>query len=252
MSLSLLDHLWDLHQNPGKETPRELLESQLSIEEGQTLQLGLLDRWLEQGEEIGGWKIGMTSGASRNAMGDGIRPFGFILQSRIKQSETRLRLDQLHRGGVENELCFGFGTSLSSGTNPEKAKLAVNGIYPAFEINQKRLPLDAPSGLRVADNLSNWGIVHGLNAGTDIGIDSISVNLSRGDDHIEKTESQGHIDDHYQSISTLANNLGQHGRTIEVGQKVITGAFGKTPFVEGIFQGHFSHDVGNVKVELIK
>ena len=185
-------------------------------------------------------------------MGDGIRPFGFILQSRIKKRETRLRLDQLHRGGVENELCFGFGTSLSSGTNPEKAKLAVNGIYPAFEINQKRLPLDAPSGLRVADNLSNWGIVHGLNAGTDIGIDSISVNLSRGDDHIEKTESQGHIDDHYQSISTLANNLGQHGRSIEVGQKVITGAFGKTPFAEGIFQGHFSHDVGNVKVELIK
>jgi len=76
--------------------------------------------------------------------------------------------------------------------------------------------------------------------------------LSRGDDHIEKTESQGHIDDHHQSISTLANTLGQHGRSIEVGQKVITGAFGKTPFAEGVFQGHFSHDVGNVKVELIK
>ena len=82
------------------------MDTPLSIEEGQKLQIQLLERWLEQGEELGGWKIGMTSGASRNAMGEGIRPFGFILKSRIGSNNEKLNLTELRNGGVENEVCF--------------------------------------------------------------------------------------------------------------------------------------------------
>ena len=252
MSLSVLDQLWDLHLNPNKQAPTSLIESNISIGEGQDIQLELLNRWLERGEEIGGWKIGMTSGASRNAMGDGIRPFGFILKSRINSSETMLPLEQLQNGGVENEVCFDFKTRLSNNTSPAQAKNAVNTIYPAFEINQKRLPQSAQSGLRVADNLSNWGIVHGSEAGAEIEINSIQVTLSHNGKEIERTDSKGHIDDHYESIATLANNLSQYGHSIEAGQKIITGAFGKTPFREGVFHGSFSHNIGSVTVELVK
>lgn len=252
MPLSLLDELWDLHQNPKKRALADLLESDLSIDEGQEIQLQLLNRWLDQGEEIGGWKIGMTSGASRNAMGDGIRPFGFILQSRVNPSETKLPLERLQNGGVENEVCFSFSSLLSTDTTPEAARNALSAIYPAFEINQKRLPQSAQSGLRVADNLSNWGIVYGSGVETEIEINSIQVHLSHNGKEIEQTDSKGHIDDHYQSIATLANKLGQYGHSIEVGHKVITGAFGKAPFAEGTFQGTFSHGIGNVTVELIK
>lgn len=252
MSLSVLDQLWDLHLNPNKQAPASLIETNLSIDEGQDIQLELLNRWLERGEEIGGWKIGMTSGASRNAMGDGIRPFGFILKSRINSSETRLPLERLQNGGVENEVCFDFKTQLSTGTSPEQARQAVNTIYPAFEINQKRLPQSAQSGLRVADNLSNWGIVHGSGGDAELDINSIQVTLSHNGKEIEKTNSKGHIDDHYESIATLANKLGHFGHSIKVGHKVITGAFGKTPFTEGLFHGSFSHNVGSVTIELVK
>ena len=76
--MSTLDALWRLHNDPSINPEDLQLNSvDISADEGQTLQLQLLERWLEQGEEIGGWKIGMTSGANRNAMGDGIRPTGF-------------------------------------------------------------------------------------------------------------------------------------------------------------------------------
>ena len=250
MSISILDQLWFLHQNPGQQAPQAMMDTPLSIEEGQKLQIQLLERWQEQGEELGGWKIGMTSGASRNAMGEGIRPFGFILKSRIGSNNEKLNLTELRNGGVENEVCFGFNASLSAGTTVDDAKLKVASIHPGFEINQKRLPNNATSGLRVADNLSNWGVVYGQDAGTDIEINDIFVELYANGKSIEHTTSQGHIDDHYRSISTLANKLGEHGLSIEKEHKVITGAFGKTPFAKGFFEGKFSHEMGSVSLEI--
>ena len=61
MSISILDRLWFLHQNPGHQAPQILMDTPLSIEEGQNLQIQLLERWLDQGEELGGWKIGTVS-----------------------------------------------------------------------------------------------------------------------------------------------------------------------------------------------
>ena len=116
MASELLDALWQLHRNPGGEPAQALLTATLDIDEGQALQLQLLERWLNEGETLGGWKIGMTSGASRNAMGDGIRPFGFVRTSRIKTDGDRLPLGNLYHGGVENELCFEIGKHLGAGT----------------------------------------------------------------------------------------------------------------------------------------
>ena len=41
MSISILDRLWFLHQNPGQQAPQILIDTPLSIEEGQNLQIQL-------------------------------------------------------------------------------------------------------------------------------------------------------------------------------------------------------------------
>jgi len=38
--------------------------------------------------------------------------------------------------------------------------------------------------------------------------------------------------------------------SIEKEHKVITGAFGKTPFAKGFFEGKFSHEMGSVSLEI--
>ena len=53
---------WQLQQNPNYQATDIVLNSELSADEGQALQLQLLERWLNEGETLGGWKIGMTSG----------------------------------------------------------------------------------------------------------------------------------------------------------------------------------------------
>ena len=254
---NLLDTLWHLQQQPDSD-PAPLFEhAQPSADEGQALQFQLLDRWLNEGEELGGWKIGMTSGESRDALGVGVRPSGFVLKSRIFASGAQLPRSRLFKGGVENELCFIVGQALGDGATPTGAKSAMAGLAPGFEINQKRLPPGSAPGLRIADNLSNWGIVCGepiTDAHLSDNLSALQVTLSEltntGETEIESVASDGHMDPHYESLAILAQRLADFGHSLTPGQQVITGAYGKTPFAPGRFAGDFSLGIGRVVLEL--
>lgn len=243
--------MWQTHNNPAGGHEQALAGLDLEFDEGQLLQTQLMQRWLDQGEQIGGWKIGMTSGASRNAMGAGIRPFGFVLASRIIESADTLPLVDLHRGQVENELCFLLNDELGADATAASARTAVAAVIPAFEINQKRLPGDVSAGVRVADNLSNWGIVTGSAAQPIDDLSQLRVTLSsQASGEIESVDSAGHIDDHYESLATLARRLAQFDQRLQPGQYVITGAYGKTPFAAGCYRGQFSLGIGEVEINL--
>ena len=254
---NLLDTLWHLQQQPDSD-PAPLFEhAQPSADEGQALQFQLLDRWLNEGEELGGWKIGMTSGESRDALGVGVRPSGFVLKSRIFASGAQLPRSRLFKGGVENELCFIVGQALGDGATPTGAKSARAGLAPGFEINQKRLPPGSAPGLRIADNLSNWGIVCGepiTDAQLSDNLSALQVTLSEltntGETEIESVASDGHMDPHYESLAILAQRLADFGHSLTPGQQVITGAYGKTPFAPGRFAGDFSLGIGRAVLEL--
>jgi len=246
----LLDALWQLHQNPGNGPSVQLLDADIGFDEGQAIQLRLLQRWLDQGEALGGWKIGMTSGTSRNAMGDGIRPFGFVLEDRIRSNHDQLRLASLYNGGIENELCLIVGSEMGAGTTPASAREGIAAIAPGFEINQRRLPADASAGLRVADDLSNWGILAGTPVEIPERLDDLVVTLYGDGKEIGRVASAGHIDDHFESIATLANRLAQFGQALQPGQRVITGAYARTPFATGKFHGDFGQAIGTVHLEI--
>jgi 2-keto-4-pentenoate hydratase len=256
MHNNLLDTLWQLQQNPDHDATDILLNTELSADEGQALQLRLLDRWLNEGETLGGWKIGMTSGESRDALGQGIRPFGFVLSSRLMPSGASIPRDNLYRGGVENELCFFMQEPLGAGASAATAHAAVQGAAPGFEINQKRLPPGCNAGVRIADNLSNWGIVAGDAVAAPRNLDELAVSLyrtpaaQREEQLVGCVESPGHIDDHYESLAVLARRLHDFGHQLQPGQWVITGAYEKHPFEVGDFRGDFSSGIGEVRVSL--
>ena len=71
-----------------------------------------------------------------------------------------------------------------------------------------------------------------------------------GEQLIERVPSQGHIDDHFESLSILANRLHRFGHTLAPDQYIITGAYGKTPFAPGDFRGDFSIGIGGVSVQI--
>lgn len=207
---------------------------------------------------VAGWKVGLTSGAARDSMGAGFRPFGYILADRVFASGAVIPLAPFRDGvdvrvGVENELCFRLGAALSGDASADEARAAVASVAPGFEINEQRLPRDASVVDRLGDDLNQWGIV----AGEDVVLDfstfdfaSLTVALSLDDVVVETVAARGHIDDHFASIAALARQLGRFGRTLEAGSRVITGSYTRQRVADACrWQGDFGPEIGRASVE---
>ena len=217
---------------------------------GLSRQLAVLEERLAAGESLGGWKVGLTSGQARDSMGAGFRPFGYILDSRIFASGANISLSAFERVGVENECCFTIGRELAGEVSRDEVLDALDGVAPGFEINERRLLADTTAPERLADDLSQWGIVAGPSravAGVDF--ESLVVTLARDGEAVETVPARGHIEDHFSSIAALAAQLSRFGRTLQPGQRVITGSFGRCP-VQGpsSWSGDFGSELGVVEV----
>ena len=203
--------------------------------------------------EIGGWKVGLTSGAARDSMGKGFRPFGYILRERIFETGSVLALRDFERVGVENELCFQMRETLRGEVGRADVIAALDSACAAFEINEPRLARDASPAERLADNLNQWGIVVGSQQRLDwehAGFDELVVSLSRNGEPLETVAAEGHIDDHFDSIRALVSQLSRFGRQLEAGAYVITGSFTRQTISRaGRYQGQFGDLLRPVDVE---
>lgn len=204
----------------------ELIAAEHGLRKGLGLQLAVLDRLLASGERLGGWKVGHTSGPRRGLMGRDFRPFGYILDSRIVRSGATLEHGQITSCFVEPELCVVLGAPLrGEDIDPATAKAAVRAVAPAFELNETRLPPGAGHPAMLADGLSNWGIVVGPEAPVRSNLTDTTAELWH-DGELVTTKTPGDsMDDPFLSLSRLCALLHQYGRTLEPGQRVITGSF---------------------------
>jgi 2-keto-4-pentenoate hydratase len=201
------------------------LDVGMTPNEGLTMQLDILRRFTDAGETLGGWKVGLTSGVARDAMGQGFRPFGFLLQSRILSSGAKLPPNTLGYS-VEPELCVVIGEPLrGDDLDPAVVKRAVRAVAPAFEINETRTPPGAGAGLVIADGLGNWGIAVGAETQVRDDLANTPVELYAGAEPVASIPSGMAMDDPFLSVARLCATLHRYGLGLEPGQKIITGAF---------------------------
>ena len=219
----------------------------------QRRQLDHLRALEDSGEHVGGWKIGLTSGSARDRFGTGVRPFAYILASRILADGDSLSWSEVANGGLENEVCFEIGADITAPVTAASVRDMLAGVAPGFEINQNRPGAAASPAALIEDGLTNWGIVVGpmrpIAAAGDL--QDITVTLGREGREIEQVNALGHIDDHFESLATLANQLLVFGRRLQRGDKVITGAFGRKRQPEpGTWTGSFGPRLGTVHLRI--
>lgn len=210
--------------------------------------------------DVGGWKVGLTSGAARDGMGPGFRPFGYILKERVFRSGKQLALADFASVGadavrvsVENELCFRLGEALPGDADRDAAIAAVDCVAPAFEIGEARLPPGATAAERLADNLGQYAVVVGPEVRRPwaaFDFDALVVALKRNDALVQSVAAAGHIDDHFASIAALARQLARFGRRLAAGDRVITGSYTRHRVAAaGIYCGEFGPPFAPVRVE---
>jgi 2-keto-4-pentenoate hydratase len=246
----LVERLWEARL-AGDYSP-DWLVGTLDLGQALDVQLALLDRKLACGEELGGWKVGLTSERARTALGRDVRPFGHLLRRRILESGESIDSDDVERPSVEPEMCFVVDSRLE-GHDVERDDIvaALAGITAGFEINERRRGSARPDfGAMVTDCLTNWGIVAG--AVTPIGdadwLADVEVRLTCNGEERYVGVSHDELDDHISSIGRLLDTLSDHGRGLEPGQKIITGAFCRFDASPGeTWRADYS-DIGHVEV----
>jgi len=208
------------------EQPSGLDQVQFGLDEALALQLRVLGRFESAGEKLGGWKVGLTSGAARDRMGKDFRPFGYVLQSRIFRSGASVPIAKIPNCAVEPELCLIIGSPLRGDTvDVAQAKAAVRAVAPAFELNQRRVGPDGGQALMLADGLAQWGIVVGPEAPVRDNLIETTVEFYRDGQLVETKTPGATMDDPYLSLSGVCRLLHKYGLGLEPGQPVITGAF---------------------------
>ncbi len=223
------------------------------LKSAQHRQLERLARLEAAGESVGGWKLGQTSGESRDAFGPGVRPFGFILASRILEDGARLSWSEVGNGGIENEVCFIIGRDIDRPVTAETVRSHLAGVAPAFEINQRRIPKTSAPADRIEDGLANWGIVVGpVRPLPEVWQPrTMTVTLRHEAEALESVPAAGHIDDHFETLARLANQLLERHRRLQAGDRAITGAFGKqNQPAPGRWTGDFGDTLGTVSLNI--
>jgi 2-keto-4-pentenoate hydratase len=205
-------------------------KGRLTIEQAYRVQLALLDRWVARGERLAGWKVGLTAPVIQKQFGMHEPVMGFLLESGHRESGARFRHDELIQPGFENELCLTVGTRLGGpGVTRAQARAAIVSVQPAFEIIEGRGDFRADASLALTDNAQQKAFVTGpaspLPADWEPADTTVEVIINgRRVDHAVGSEDTGHP---LGAVAWLAKKLGEFGRRLEPGHRIMSGSFTK-------------------------
>jgi 2-keto-4-pentenoate hydratase len=231
------------------------LAGALDLGQALDLQLDVLQEHLDGGKTVGGWKVGLTSEASRTRLGADERPFGFVLAERTLASGDTVDSSAVQGLSVETEMCFTVGTDIgNTDITPDEIFDYVTGVAAGFELNETR-----PGSVRpdfyamVTDCLTNWGIVAGtaVTPTSAAELSATEITMERNGEVVFSGVSRDFVDDHAESLCRLVEQLARHGQMLRAGQKVITGAFARFPTEPGDHWRANYSGIGNVDITII-
>ena len=233
----------------------DFLEGSLTLPQALDLQLAVLYEQRAAGHHVAGWKVGLTSEASRQKLGADERPFGFVLDHRSFDSGTTIDSSQVTSMSIETEMCFTIGRTVDDpDVTPDAVLDYVSGVSAGFELTESRPGSVRPDFFAfVADGLMNWGIVSGVpvppaDAAT---LSDTAITMERNGEQVFAGISHEHVDDHTISLCRLVEQLDRHGQRLQAGERVITGAFARFPAAPGEHWRASYEGIGTVEIDIV-
>lgn len=200
----------------------------LTREAAYRVQLGMLERYVRDGDRHAGWKVGLTAKAMQVQQGVHEPVFGFLLASGARSSGTSFRYADLIDPGFENELCLTVGRTLRGpGITTEQAAAALSGVAPALEIIERRGDFAGDLNMALADNAQQKAFITGpaVPGPADFDLASVTVDVIVNGIHAERAMGSEVLGTPVASLAWLANKLAEFGLALEAGMRVMSGSF---------------------------
>lgn len=234
----ILDCAEQLHQAEisGKQVRQLSLQyPDISIDDAYAIQKVWVDKKIEEGRQVIGHKIGLTSRAMQMSSQINEPDYGTLLDDMLFQDGGEIPTDRFIVPRIEVELAFILDKPLT-GPNCTIFDVynATSYVVPALElIDARSQSIDPDSGRprkvfdTISDNAANAGIILG---GRPIKVDEldlrwVSAIMSKNGVIEETGVAAGVLNHPANGVAWLANKLHPHGISLEAGQIILGGSF---------------------------
>ncbi|MBB1486973.1 2-oxo-3-hexenedioate decarboxylase [Oceanospirillum sediminis] len=201
--------------------------SELAMADSYAIQMALLERFLEQGHKLIGWKAGLTSKAKMKQMGVEQPTIGFLTDRMARPENSVISTSDLVHPRVECEIAFVTKAPLSGpDCTAAEVMAATDYVMPAIEVIDSRFAgfkFDLESV--VADNSSSARFVGGGRPryANELELDTLGVVLEKNGEMVEMGAGAAVMEHPAEAVAMLVNILAELDRELPAGSFVMSG-----------------------------
>lgn len=199
----------------------------LGLEDGYAIQTELVAMLLADGEQIGGYKLGLTSAPMQEMLGIDSPDLAPVLASTIYRDGDSLEVSRFIAPRVEAEIAIVLKEELRGpGVTVQDVRDAAQGAVAAIEIVDSRIrDWKIKLADTVADLASNGAIAIGSQiVPIDFDTRLIGMAFYRDGQLVSTGAGAAALGDPLAAVAWLANTLGALGATVPAGVPILTGA----------------------------
>ncbi|MBN1106976.1 MAG: fumarylacetoacetate hydrolase family protein [Deltaproteobacteria bacterium] len=205
----------------------DLVPGGLSLDDAHRICERNIEKRIQAGEKLAGYKIGFTNLAVREKMGLPDSTYGYLMDTMLLKSGVKVAMSDLIAPKIECEICFKLKAPLKGkGFSTEQVVQATEGVTASFEICDARIKdWKCPYNDFFADNGFSARVVlsGGWKSADELDFLNEKVILTQdGKDLAQGTGAlaMGHPAN---AVAWLAGKLADRGKGLEAGQIVMTG-----------------------------
>lgn len=209
--------------------PLTVTEPDISIQDAYRIQLRMIERRLQDGnEQVIGKKIGVTSRAVMDMLKVDQPDFGHLTSSMVFGDGAAIAADSLIAPKAEGEIAFVLKHNLCGpGITNADVLRATEYVLPCFEIVDSRIR-DWKIRIQdtVADNASSGVFVLGDAAADPRKIDLavVGMTLEKNGDAVATGAGAAALGHPLNAVTWLANTLGELGMSLRAGEVILSGS----------------------------
>lgn len=239
--------------------PLTLSQPSMDMDDAYAIQKAWVDRKRQDGRQVTGYKIGLTSRAMQMAMNIDTPDFGVLLDDMAFPSGGKIRAADFTDPKIEVELAFVLKSPLAGNrVSVEDVLAATDYVVPALELIAARSHrVDPETGYTrtvfdtIADNAANAGYIVGDKTFRPADIDLRWVGaMLYLNQQIEETGLAGGVMGHpAHGIRWVCKRFAPHGIGLEPGHIILAGSFTRPVAVNA--GDHILADYGDLgKIEV--
>jgi len=206
---------------------------EFSLEDAYEIQRHSINRRLDRGEKITGFKLGFTSRAKMEQMGVHDLIWGILTDEMELKPQEEVNLDRWIHPRAEPEIAFRISKDIEESIGLKEIHKYVDAMAPALEIIDSRYE-NFKFSLEdvVADNCSSTGYVIGDWLDLNTEISDLDIDL-RIDTHVVQSgKTSAILNNPLQSLVELSRLASKAGIKIEKGQVILAGAATAAVYLE--------------------